>query len=379
MRVLHFYSTYYPDTVGGAEAAISQICQATGTIGISSSVLALSSLPFPRELDFEGHRVVRCKTNFEIASTRFSLSALRTLFKMAKEHDVIHYHFPWPFADLCQIVLSNRTPYIVTYHSDIVKQKLLLKVYAPLMHLFLRGASRIVATSPNYLASSEVLKKYTDKVTVIPLALSPSSYAAPDPVLITQWKSKLGETPFFLFVGVLRYYKGLHLLIEAVRGSDLKVVIAGDGPEGNALRRQAHELENIVFLGRVSEADKIALLTIAYAFIFPSHLRSEAFGMSLLEAALFGLPSICFEIGTGTSYVVIDGVTGMVAGEVNPEDPTCASMALRKAMFSLLSDSDLASRLGRNAKQRLEKRFNVSLLAQAYSEVYDKASNRGKA
>jgi O-antigen biosynthesis rhamnosyltransferase len=376
MRVLHFYSTYYPDTVGGAEAAISQICQATKAFDVSSTVLALSKSPYPRELNLHSQKVVRCKTSFEIASTRFSFSALKALQALSKEHDIIHYHFPWPFADLCQILLFLKTPYIVTYHSDVVKQRFLLKAYTPLMNLFLDGASKIVATSPNYLASSDVLQKYERKVTVIPLAISPESYLPADTALIARWRSKLGDAPFFLFVGVLRYYKGLHLLIEAARGSDLRVVIAGDGPEGDALIRQANGVENVIFLGRISEPDKIALLTLAYGFVFPSHLRSEAFGMALLEAALFGLPSVCFEIGTGTSFVVVDGVSGIVAGKVDVQNPTEACLALRNAMLLLLSDKEMASRLGKAAKSQLASRFNVRLLAKAYTEVYTDATKQ---
>jgi O-antigen biosynthesis rhamnosyltransferase len=372
MRVLHFYSTYYPDTVGGAEAAISQICQSTSKFGVISTVMALSVSASPRRLRIDGHDVVRCKTNFEIASTRFSFSAFTTLRQLANEHDVVHYHFPWPFADFCQIALRLRNPYLVTYHSDVVKQKFLLKLYAPLMHRFLRGAAQLVATSPNYLETSDVLKTYRSKVSIIPLALSSGSYVPATLVSQQRWRTLLGDQPFFLFVGVLRYYKGLHLLIEAVRGSNLKVVIAGDGPEAYALHQQAHGLKNVVFLGRISEDDKVALLTIAYGFVFPSHLRSEAFGMSLLEAGLFGLPSICFDLGTGTTYVVEDGVSGIVAGRISNDVSGSASLRLRNAMNSLIADPAMARRLGSAAQTRIGAMFNVALLGKNYSRVYEK-------
>ena len=62
---------------------------------------------------------------------------------------MVHYHFPWPFADLLEMIAGGSKPYIVTYHSDIVRQKLLGKYYRPLMNRFLGGAARVVATSQN--------------------------------------------------------------------------------------------------------------------------------------------------------------------------------------------------------------------------------------
>jgi O-antigen biosynthesis rhamnosyltransferase len=371
MRVLHFYSTYYPDTVGGAEAAIDQICVATGKLGISSTVLTLSTSPQSEEILINGYKVLQCKTTFEIASTRFSISAINALRKLANENDLIHYHFPWPFADFCQIILNLKKPYVVTYHSDIVKQKTLLKFYSPIMHRFLKNASRIVATSPNYLESSETLTEYREKSVVIPLALSSHSFAHPNDSLLTEWKAKLGKEPFFLFVGVLRYYKGLHLLIEAARGTSLRVVIAGDGPEAKVLKAQATGLENVIFTGRISEAEKITLFTLARGFVFPSHLRSEAFGMSLLEAAMFSLPAICFEINTGTTYVVANGVTGIVIEGLNQSDLPSACVAFRAAMETLIANPGLAKKMGESAKLRMEKLFNVDTMGKSYANLYE--------
>ena len=117
------------------------------------------------------------------------------------------------------------------------------------------------------------------------------------------WKRVIGQN-FFVFVGVLRYYKGLHILMEAAQNSAWPVVVIGAGPVENALREQARELGllNVKFLGGVSEEDKVAILKLSYALVFPSHLRSEAFGISLLEGAMFGKPLISSEIGTCLLY-----------------------------------------------------------------------------
>ncbi len=186
--------------------------------------------------------------------------------------------------------------------------------------------SRIVASSPNYLATSNVLKKNAHKVVVIPYGLDKATYPQPTPEKLAFWRAQLGQK-FFLFVGVLRYYKGLHILLEAAQGTPYPVVIVGAGPVEQELKAQAAQLglSNVTFLGQLSDVDKVALLMLCYGVVFPSHLRSEAFGISLLEGAMYGKPMISSEIGTGTTFVNIGNETGLV---VPPSDPA----ALRQAM-----------------------------------------------
>jgi len=364
MRVLHFYKTYYPDTVGGIEQVIRQMCVGTGRLGVTNTVLSLSREKNLRPIEFEGHTVHRVPLDFEIASNACSFASLGALARLAREADVVHYHFPWPFMDLAHFVARVRKPTVVTYHSDIVRQKSLLRLYQPLKHRFLRSVDAIVASSPNYLASSPVLAQYTGKTRVIPFGLDQASYPQPDPARLAYWRERVGPK-FFLFVGVLRYYKGLHVLLDAVAGTEYPVVIVGAGPEEAALKAQAARLglKNVLFTGAIDEDDKVALLTLAYAMSFPSHLRSEAFGVSLLEGAMYGKPMISCEIGTGTTFINIDGETGLV---VAPGD----AAALRAAMGRLWNDPALAHAMGRNAAQRFEQVFTSTQMAAGYAALY---------
>ncbi|MDN4057753.1 glycosyltransferase family 4 protein [Massilia sp. YIM B02769] len=364
MRVLHFYKTYYPDTVGGIEQVIRQMCVGTGRLGVTNTVLSLSREKNLRPIAFEGHTVHRVPLDFEIASNACSVASLGALARLAREADVVHYHFPWPFMDLAHFVARVRKPTVVTYHSDIVRQKSLLRLYQPLKHRFLRSVNAIVASSPNYLASSPVLAQYPDKTRVIPFGLDQTSYPQPDPAKLAYWRERVGPK-FFLFVGVLRYYKGLHVLLEAVADTEYPVVIVGAGPEEAALKAQAARLglKNVLFTGAIDEDDKVALLTLAYAMSFPSHLRSEAFGVSLLEGAMVGKPMISCEIGTGTTYINIDGETGLV---VPPGD----AAALRAAMGRLWNDPGLARAMGRRAAQRFEEVFTSEQMAAGYTALY---------
>ena len=372
IKVLHVYKTYYPDTVGGVEAVIEQICTASQPLGIQSQVLTLSQEAHP--IEHNAVTVHRAHLDLELASTGFSWQFIFMLKQLAEDVDVVHYHFPWPFMDMAHFLARVKKPTVLTYHSDIVKQKNLLKVYRPLMNQFLKSVDCIVATSPNYLETSEVLQCFKHKTRVIPIGLDRNSYPQPSNERLIEWRSKL-PTQFFLFVGVLRYYKGLHTLLEALASCDYPTVIAGTGPETHQLQLQAKQLglKNIIFLGKVSELDKFALLQLCFAFVFPSHLRSEAFGISLLEAAMYGKPLISCEIGTGTTYININQETGI---SLPPESP----IALQQAMQRLWDHPNIAREMGVAAQARYNELFTSQKTTEQYVELYrmltnEKASN----
>jgi glycosyltransferase involved in cell wall biosynthesis len=364
MKVLHFYRTYYPDSFGGVEQVIRQMVVAGARVGIQGEVLTLTRDKANLELEFEGHLVHRAPLNIEIASTGFSWSAFRRFKELAQQADLIHYHFPWPFMDVAHFACAHKKPSVVTYHSDIVRQKYLFKLYQPLKARFLNHVDRIIATSPNYLETSPTLAKYTHKTEVITYGLDREIYPVPSEQCLQKWRAKF-TTPFFLFVGMLRYYKGLHVLLDAARGTQIPVVILGNGPVENELKQQAQRLglTNVHFLGALPEEDKVALLSLCYALAFPSHLRSEAFGITLLEAAMFGKPMMSCEIGTGTSYVNLDQETGLV---VAPND----AQAFRQAMQYLLAHPEQTNIMGQKAAQRFETMFTAEKMAKNYQRLY---------
>lgn len=370
MRVLHFYKTSFPDTMGGVEQVINQIARGANKLGVQTDVLSLTPDRVARTIEIDGYLAHRARLDLQIASTGFSASVFLRFSQLAKKADVIHYHFPWPFMDVVHFATRVKKPTVVTYHSDIIRQKHLLKLYRPLKRKFLASMDRIVATSPNYLATSDVLEQFSDKVSVIPIGLNKATYPQPMPDRLQHWRERLG-TKFFLFVGLLRYYKGLHILMEAAQGVDYPIVIVGAGPIEQELKAQAAALglRNVHFLGRLSDEDKVALLTLCYGVVFPSHLRSEAFGISLLEGAMYGKPMISSEIGTGTTFINIGGETGLV---VPPSDP----VALRQAMRYLWEHPEEAEDMGKRAEERYWKHFTAEQMVEAYVKLYLELAGR---
>lgn len=364
IRVLHFYKTGIPYSYGGVEQVIHQLCSGGLERNIINEVLVLSPEGVNDTIEVGGYKVHRVKENFQVASTGFSLSAFKRFQELAELVDIIHYHFPWPFMDLVHVLARIKKPTVVSYHSDIIRQRMLLKLYRPLRHYFLSRVDSIVASSPNYLRTSDVLNKYKYKTRVITYGLDRASYPEPTLDKVRSWKGVTGEK-FFLFLGVLRYYKGLHILLEALAGVDYPVVIAGAGPTTDELLKCAQKLglKNVRFVGEVSEEDKAVLLTTCYGVVFPSHLRSEAFGVSLLEGAMYGKPMISSEIGTGTTYINIDKETGVV---VPPND----SLALKNALSYLWEHEEIAKDMGEHAEMRYLELFTADKMIESYASLY---------
>jgi len=364
INVLHVCKTALPQSKGGIEVFIDALCNGTSKYDVENTVLSLAKNPSPDPITMGNYTIYQAKQNLVIASTGFSISAFPVFKKLAICADIVHYHFPNPFADLLHCACRVNRPSIVTYHSDIVKQKKLRKLYKPLMYRFLGTVDHIVATSPNYFVSSDVLHHFANKTSVIPIGIDITGYPKPNGERLVYWQNRL-QQPFFLFIGALRYYKGLYIALDAIKGTKIQLAIAGINGVERELRLHAkkNNLHNVDFLGLVSDEDKVALLHLCHGFVFPSHLRSEAFGISLLEAASFGKPLISCEIGTGTSYINIHNETGLVVTPASVHE-------LRNAMQYLIDNPEKATELGRNAKNRSKEFFTADKQAKAYANLY---------
>ncbi len=364
MRVLHVYRTYFPETQGGLEETIRQICINTAPQGVESRVLCTSRAIEPRVVQRDEAAVYRCQRTGEIASCSLSVEAFPQFRRLLPWADVVHYHFPWPLADLLHLTGRVGVPAVVTYHSDIVRQRLLARLYSPLMMRFLGSVDRIVCTSPNYLATSKVLDRFRGRVDIVPIGLDEASYPNATDALFDEAEARYGSA-FFLFIGVLRYYKCLHILLDAMRGASYRAVIVGTGPLERELKDHCRRLgiANVTFTGYLPDSTKVALLALCRGVVSPAYLRAEAFGVSLLEGAMAGKPLITTEIGSGTSHVNVHGESGLVV------EPNSVA-AFRDAMDALHREPELAQTLGAGARCRFERLFNGRLMGERYTNIY---------
>lgn len=371
MRVLHFYKVALPDSIGGVETVIHQLSLGSVRLGHQVDVLAMTRGGKPRVIDFAGYKVHLIPQCFEWASTPLGFSIFSAFKKLALEADIIHYHYPWPLMDLAHLFLIPKRPSLVSYHSDIVKQSFLKKIYSPVQNMFLREMDFIVASTSNYFLTSHVLNKFSSKVKIIPYGIEDFFEGSVQSGHFDSWKAVF-PNPFFFFVGVLRYYKGLKTLVEASKETGLTVVIAGDGPEASSLRAYAKKIgaAQVFFVGKISDEDKAVLLNLCLALVFPSDIRSESFGLTLVEGLMFSKPLISCEIGTGTSFINLANETGFV---IPPGDKD----ALGKAMQYLYDRPKLAIVLGLNGRERFKSHFNSGAMVKGYMVLYEQMMRDG--
>lgn len=362
IRVLHVYKCFGPDGFGGIETFIESLVESTKP-NCRHIVLALGAVKSITVTRCKGAVVVLIKPQFSTLSMPVSMAMIPVFWFLSRRVDVVHYHYPFPFQDLLSFFAKSSLPRVVTYHADIVRQRFTGYLYRPLMRLFLNRADVVVATSPAYKASSRVLQALKKAPMVIPLAIQ----ASPPEVSqrrLDHWKAKLG-TNFQLFLGAHRSYKGLSTLVEAAAKAAIPLVIAGEGVLTEKLVKQVRRLGagNITFVGAVSQIDKEALLLLSRALILPSSQRSEAFGIVLLEASRQSTPMITTEVGTATSWVNQHMCTGLV---VSPNSP----IELEKALMFMHQSPEAAVKMGLAARQRFESVFDVALMAQNYTNIY---------
>jgi rhamnosyl/mannosyltransferase len=306
-----------------------------------------------------GVQILRVPRLVTLASTPITLHFPLLLRRLRP--DITHLHFPFPIGEISQYLFGRR-PFVITYHSDVVRssQQAILRLYNPLLRRILRAASRLLPTSENYQRSSPYLGPLAEHCTVISLGIDPGPFLSAAPLYPPADRLRL------LFVGRHRYYKGVDDLMHAIQGLDVELIVAGSGPLTPAWRQLADELniaDRVYFIGDVPDADLPALYASADVFVLPANARAEAFGTVLLEAMAAGLPCITTDLGTGTSYVVQDGVTGLV---VPPRQPD----ALTRAIISLQTGPALRAQLGQAGRARLLHQFTLEKMARRVEMVY---------
>ena len=364
MKIVHVYKDYYP-IVGGIEHHIKALAEGQVRRGHEVSVLVTNPGGERDREQLSGVQIWRARRLATVASTPISLALPRLLRSL--QPTITHLHFPYPVGEVSQLVTGRGRPYVVTYHSDVVRQASILRLYNPLLRRFLRGASRILPTSDNYVRSSPYLRTVADRCTVVPLSVDADRFHGARPLV------EPAALPTLLFMGRHRYYKGVDDLLRALVDLPARLLIGGDGPMRPVWERLARDLnvaDRVRFLGYVDAKDLPGLYASADIFVLPANSRAEAFGKVLLEAMAAGLPCVTTELGTGTSYVVQHGRTGLV---VSPRRPAELAHAIRP----LLADGERRREFGRRGRERVTSEFTSAKMAARVEAVYESVLNEG--
>lgn len=354
-------SKFYAPHIGGIERVVQQLAEGSEK-EFDHHVLATVPSGRGSEDFINGIPVTRTSSLGTILSVPLSPSYLLRLRQRARQVDIVHYHLPNPLAVVSHYLSGISKPFVVTYHSDIVKQQTALRLYEPLLLQFLDSAERIVTTSPNLLEHSAYLSMFEDKCTVVPLSVDLNT---------VDLDVECGDTPdeqVVLFVGRLNYYKGVEHLIDAFADLDssASLLIVGDGERREELEKRVEKLnmsDRVLFLGHVSDSRLQSLYNVADIFALPSVEPSEAFGIVQLEAMAHETPVVNTSLESGVPWVSVEGETGLT---VPPRD----SNSLATAIDRLLSDDERRRRLGVNARKRVETKFSEERMISQMEDVY---------
>lgn len=358
MRIVHVYKDYFP-ILGGVENHIKMLAEAQAAAGHDVTVLVTNPGGEPKFVVENQVKIIRAARMATVASTPLSVDLQRQLRYL--KSDVTHLHFPYPVGELSQWLFARKRPYVITYHSDVVKQQLLLRFYKPMLQRVLRDARQLIVSNGNYIESSEWIRPYADKCNVIPFAVDSHRFH-PD----NKAKHPTHEKPTLLFIGRHRYYKGVDDLIRAMADVDAQLLIGGDGPERSAWEQLSKKLDlahKIKFIGNVAEEELPQFFASGDIFVLPANARAESFGIVLQEAMASGLPCVTTELGTGTSWLVRDGESGFV---VPPQNPAALAEVLQK----LVTNPDLRQQMGQAGRERAVQEFSLEQMVVKIDAVY---------
>jgi rhamnosyl/mannosyltransferase len=349
LKILEVNKLYYPH-IGGIETVIQSISE---NLKDRADVQVLVCQPKGKgSVDVvNGVTVTRCSSLGTYFSMPVSFEFIRKFKQMAKTSDIVHIHVPFPLGDLACLLSGYKGKVVIYWHSDVVKQKKLLKLYKPIMERFLKRADCIVVATQGHIDGSPYISRYAEKCKIIPYGLNLEDYIITGDLLTQKLHDKSNLK--VLFVGRLVYYKGVDVLVKAfakVTGCELFIV--GTGKLENELKTIADGMENSVhFLGSLSDENLKKALSDCDIFVLPSVENSEAFGIVQMEAMVYGKPVVNTSLPTGVPHVSLDGVTGITVEPSNVD-------ALAKAIQSLVDDDQLRTLYGKNARERVLKTFD---------------------
>lgn len=357
----------YPPHVGGVEEVVKTIAEGLAhDPGFVSGVLACN----------EGRRTLRERVNGVDVTRVGSLGRLRSLpvaplfpfYLYRARADIYHFHVPFPLGEASALRGKEKRRMVAWYHSDVVRQKLARRAYQKVLERFLDACRIILVSSPHLVKTSPILGPRADRCRVVPFGIDVDRFRPGEgDGFAEEVRARYGgRGGLVLFVGRLVYYKGLFVLLEAMRGNDASLVLIGEGPLARRLMKRAAALgmrERVHFLGRVPGGDLPSYYRAADLLVLPSMERSEAFGLVLLEAQACGRPVVSTDLGTGTTYANLDGETGLV---VPPGDPA----ALARAVKGLLENTELRMRMGRRGRERVVAEFNREKMLRRLKDIY---------
>lgn len=362
MRILQI-GKFYPPHMGGIETHLQILCREVGRHAEVKVIVAGDSRQ-PSQSNVDGFALARMGTLFSVASAPVCPGMVREIRRSPA--DIVHLHMPNPTAAVAYLASRHPGRLLVTWHSDILRQRMLKWVFTPVERTILQIAEAVVVTSENYQRTSAPLRAYQSKCRVIPYGIALECFDTVQEDAVRELRARYGPR-MLLAIGRMVYYKGFEYLVRAMQRVHAKLVLIGDGPLRPALEREAAALgvtDQIEFVGELQNEATPPYYQAADIFVLPSVARTEAFGIVQLEAMAAGKPVINTHLDSGVPAVSVHGLSGIT---VPPADP----QALGDAINKLLADVHLRETYGHGGKRLAQQKFSAGTMARAMMDLYD--------
>lgn len=360
---------YHPD-IGGVETVVKQYAEYLKQFDEVIVLCIYRNFNLRTTIErINGITVYRCASFGTYMSMPISLSFFWYLFRLSKRADTIHFHEPFPLGSIGSLLVPKSKKILITWHSDIVRQKILREFVSFFQRRLCQKARKIIATSERMTEFSSILRRFKEKIVIIPLSLNKEDYI--NGFIESNLNSDLTNLPtdYVLFLGRLSYYKGLDVLLDAISmvNEDIPFVIAGNGELARSVSEKIkRSSKKIYFINRhVTEEEKKYLIKHSKFLVFPSILPSEAFGIIQLEAMVYGKPVINTNLPTGVPWVSLHDISGLT---VEPSDAFQLAWAIEKLYF----DEELYNRLSKGALDRFNKYFDSNVTNELLYSIYFK-------
>ncbi|MFC7419998.1 glycosyltransferase [Iodobacter arcticus] len=366
MKIIHL-GKFYPPEYGGIETVTFDLVEGLNNQGVNADVLC-SNKGKETKIDLvnSSYQVIRAGTLAVINSTSISLKLIKELNNCIHQYDAIHIHLPNPMANLAIWLIQPKCKVYLHWHSDIVKQKHMLKFYAPWLKWLINRADGIIATSQRYAESSKWLAPNMNKVSIIPIGVADKSKQV-SAELVSKIRSEYKDKKIVLSIGRSAAYKGVRYLIEACKytNDDIVIFIGGPGIESFQPLIKKLGLEyKIKLIGTIADQQLASYYAACDIFCLPSIYRSEAYGIVQVEAMSFSKPIISCDIaGSGVSWVNEHNKSGLLVPPSNPN-------ALADAINILSQDDALRNKMALYARARFEQELTADQMVNKTIQMY---------
>lgn len=353
---------FYPPHMGGIETHLHVLCTELKKF-VDLRVVVANDARWGTESVIDGIYVRRLATLFYVNSTPLCWRMVHEIRNTRA--DIVHIHLPNPVALISYLLSGHRKRLVLTWHSDILRQRFLRKALLPFEIQALKRCAACVVTSENYRDTSPVLRQFKKLCRVVPYGIQLDRFRVADGPKVAGLRELYGDR-IILSVGRLVYYKGFEYLVRAMAQVQGNLLLVGDGPLREDLKNEARKLnltKRIFFLGEIQNELLVPYFHAADIFVLPSVARTEAFGIVQLEAMASGTPVVNTSISSGVPFVSLDGETGFT---VPPRD----TPELASAINRLLTNPDLRKRYGAAGAQRVQEQFTAQRMAGNIMNLY---------